>query len=105
MSKTGKIILWIVIAVVVVGGGIWWWIASQGNFPIATPAATNTIPEATSSTEGTASVTQPASYPQGSSDQSINQDMTSLNTQMNGLNSDNASVTESMNDQPVQQAQ
>ena len=31
--------------------------------------------------------------------------MTSLNAQMNGLSSDNASVTQSMNDQPVQQAE
>jgi hypothetical protein len=31
--------------------------------------------------------------------------MTSANAEINGLNSDNASVTQSMNDQPVQQGE
>ena len=83
--------MWIIIVVIVVGG-IWWWLSAktQSGAPAVTAPASN----ATSS-----------SYPQGSSDQSINQDMTDLNAQMNGLSSDNASVTQSMNDQPVQQAQ
>ncbi len=104
MSKTGKIILWVVLAVIVVGGGIWWWMASQAG---TTPAAmyNNTgATVASSSTSGT-SATASTSYPQGDSDQSINQDMASVNAQMNGLSSDNASVTQSMNDQPVQQAE
>jgi cytoskeletal protein RodZ len=91
MSKTGKVIMWIVIVVIVVGG-IWWWVVSQSNVAMA-PSNNNS-----SSTAST-------SYPQGDSDQSINQDMTNVNTQMNGLTSDNASVTQSMNDQPVQQAE
>jgi len=33
----------------------------------------------------------------------LNQDMTNVNTQMNGLNSDSASADQSMNDQPVSQ--
>jgi hypothetical protein len=97
MSKTGKVIMWIVIVVIVVGG-IWWWMASRSTTPAATM---NNSVGATATSSSTAST----SYPQGDSDQSINQDMASLNTQMNGLSSDNASVTQSMNDQPVQQAE
>ncbi len=102
MSKTVKIILWIVVVVIVVGG-IWWWMASRSGGPVSEnyTAPTSTAAGAASST---ASSTQTA-YPQGNSDQAINQDMTSLNAQMNGLSSDNASVTQSMNDQPVQQVQ
>jgi hypothetical protein len=96
MSTTGKIILWVVIAVIVIGG-IWWWLASRNSAP-----AGSTSPTTASTTSPTATST---SYPQGDSDQSINQDMTNANAQMNGLSSDNASVTQSMNDQPVQQAQ
>ncbi len=99
MSKTGKIILWVVVAAVVIGG-IWWWVASQSS--VAAPAVTNENGSLPNSTQTTTATT---SYPQGDSDQSIDQDMTSLDAQMNGLNSDNASITQSMNDQPVQQAQ
>lgn len=91
MSRTGKIILWVIVAAVVVGGGIWWWMASQNGAPSSMPTAMD---------NGSAST----SYPQGNSDQSINQDMASLDAQMNGLSSDSASVAASMNDQPVQQA-
>jgi len=100
MSKTGTIILWVVIAVIVIGG-IWWWIAASQS---GTPAATSNSYGNTTPTTG-ASTTASSPYPQGDSDQSINQDMTSLNAQVNGLNSDNANVTQSMNDQPVQQAE
>ena len=103
MSKTGKIILWVVIAVIVIGG-IWWWAASQGT-PAMTPNGYNNTSTTTASSTVGASTTASTSYPQGDSDQSINQDMTSANAQMNGLSSDNASVTQSMNDQPVQQGE
>ena len=109
MSKIGKIILWIVIVVIVVGGLWWWWMASQGGAPasnnnnsVGTTTASNPAAVSSSTASGTQTV---ASYPQGDSDQSINQDMTDLNTQMSGLSSDNASVTQSLNDQPVQQAE
>lgn len=97
MSTTGKVILWIVVAVIVVGG-IWWWAASQNS---GAPAVTAT----NGGGSPVASTTASTSYPQGDSDQSINQDMTSVNAQLNGLSSDNASITQSMNDQPVQQGE
>lgn len=97
MSTTGKVILWIVVAVIVVGG-IWWWAASQNS---GAPAVTATNGGGSPAASSTAST----SYPQGDSDQSINQDMASVNAQLNGLSSDNASITQSMNDQPVQQGE
>lgn len=99
MSKIGKIILWVVIAVVVIGG-IWWWAAGQAGAPSVSSGN-----NASTTTTSTASTTASSSYPQGNSNQSINQDMTNLNTQLNGLNSDNASVTQSMNDQAIPQVQ
>jgi cytochrome c biogenesis protein ResB len=104
MSKTGKIILWIVIVIIVVGG-IGWWMASRGGSPVAAPVSNNNSVGTAAVPSSTASGSQSTSYPQGDSDQSINQDMTNINTQMNGLSSDNASVTQSLNDQPVQQAE
>jgi cytoskeletal protein RodZ len=101
MSKTGKIILWIVIVLIIVGG-IWWWVVSQSN--VAMAPSNNNMPANTTSTANSSSAAS-TSYPQGDSDQSINQDMVSVNSQLNGLSSDNASVTQSMNDQPVQQAE
>lgn len=103
MSKTGQIVLWIVVAVIVIGG-IWWWVASRNHASTVAPAM-NSVPTASTTSMAGASTTASTSYPQGDSDQSINEDMTNLNTQLNGLNSDNASITQSMNDQPVQQAE
>jgi cytoskeletal protein RodZ len=105
MSKTGKIILWVVIAVIVIGGIWWWWVASQSAAPAMAPAMNGTSTGANMAAASGTPASASTSYPQGDSDQSINQDMTNLNAQMNGLNSDNASVTQSMNDQPVQQAE
>ncbi|HUC31173.1 MAG TPA: hypothetical protein VMR99_00585 [Candidatus Paceibacterota bacterium] len=102
MSKTGTMILWIVLAVIIIGGGIWWWVASQSGTPAA---VNNTMPPNGTSTSGSTAVASGTSYPPGDSDQSIGQDMTDLNTQMNGLSSDNASVTQSLSDQPVSQTQ
>lgn len=104
MSKTGKILLGVVVALLV-AGGVWWWFDTQyGGVPTATAPNVNGTPAAGTSSAAV-SPAPSSSYPQGDSDQSIEQDMTSLNAQLNGLNSDNASVTQSMNDQPVPQAE
>jgi hypothetical protein len=103
MSTTGKAVLWIVGIVIVVGGGIWWWMASH---PSNGSMDMNNMPGMTqTSTAAMASSTASSSLPQGDSDQSIDQEMTDINAQMNGLSSDTANVNQSMNDQPVQQAE
>ena len=103
MSSTGKITLWVVIILVVVVGGVWWWVASQGagtNGGVAPSTGTAAVvnPSSASSTASASS-----SLPQGNSNQAINQEMTNINAQMNGLSSDTASVNQSLNDQPVPQ--
>ena len=90
-----KAILWAVIAVIVVGGGIWWWAATRN--PASSPSLI--------SSNQAANPVPTSSLPQGDSNQSISQEMTSIDAQMNGLSSDTANISSSMNDQPVQQAQ
>jgi hypothetical protein len=110
MSKTTQIVLGVVAAVVVIGG-IWWAVASNNSgqgaglgynsssTSTSNSTSTNVVSETSTSTASSTAL------PQGSSDQSINQEMMSVNTQMNGLSSDSANVDQSINDQPVQQAQ
>jgi flagellar basal body-associated protein FliL len=88
MTKTA---LWIVIVVIVivVAGGIWWSMNSN--------TGTGTVAQNTNNGA--------AAQPSGNSDQAIDQEMASINAQMNGLSSDSASVNQGLSDQPVQQSQ
>lgn len=88
-----KTIAWIVAAVIVIGGGIWWWTAARNTGASSSMASDQMTPVATSS------------LPQGNSDQAISEEMTDINTQMNGLSSDTANISSSINDQPVLQAE
>ncbi len=87
MSSSSKAILWIVI-VVVVAGGAWWYLGSRKT-------------EAPSTQTNSAN-TAAATLSQGSSNQNLAQDLTKIDAQMNGLSSDSASVSQSVNDQPIQ---
>ncbi len=112
MSKTA---IWSVVVIVVlaIAGGLLWWNMNQGQSAVQTsnnaaPAATtaeNTPSVASTSSNGNPSQSEAVALPSGNSDQAINQELTDINTQMNGLNSDSASVNQSENDQPVQQTQ
>jgi len=104
MLKTVQIILWIIVVAIIVGG-IWWWMAPQSNVAMAPSSANNTNMPANVTSTVNSSNTASTSYPQGDSNQSINQDLTSVNSQLNGLSTDSASVTQSLNDQPIQQAE
>ncbi len=86
MSSSSKAVIWVV-AIVVVAGAIWWYVAAQN------PAEPETY-----GTNATSSV----AMSQGTSDQSLNQDLTQIDAQMNGLSSDSASVNQSFSDQPIQ---
>lgn len=107
-----KTILWIVVAVVVVGGGIWWWLAmSQGAMPAATAPASNPPAQApamqgqmASSTPSSTSMGNPGNVSANdNSNAGLDASLSNVDTQMNGFSSDNASVTQGMNDQPVSQ--
>jgi cytoskeletal protein RodZ len=108
MSTTAKIVLVVVVAVVVIGGGIWWWAASQANTNVGynSPAtSTSMANEGTVANNSTTTTSSSQATSQDDSDQAIQQDMTSVNTQTNGFSSDSASMNQSMNDQPVSQGQ
>lgn len=91
MSSSIKTVIWIVVGLVVIAG-VWWYVsASNKNNPVAT---TQTAAMANSmATNQPATGTTLAS---GTSNQDLNQDLTQIDAQMNGLASDSASVNQSM---------
>ena len=77
---------WIVIILIVIIGGVWWW-NSQSATVIA--PATENLPAATSD-QGL------STSPSDSSNAALNQDLNSVDSQINGLNSDNTAVDQSL---------
>jgi hypothetical protein len=114
MSKTSKIVLWVIVAIIVIGVIVWFIVprgsavpGSQGylapvsgNVPVSPNGQNVPSTVAPSSTSG-GLVTSPTD----DSNAALNQDITSINDQLNGLASDSASVTQGLNDQPVPQGQ
>jgi len=106
MSRNTKIAVWVVAAIVVVGGGAWWWMG-MGNSGIS-QVPTNPAPQ-TAMVGGNTNTT-PSSTPQGNgismtdnSNAALQADLSNIDSQMNGFSSDNASVNQGLNDQPVSQ--
>lgn len=106
MTTKAKTILWIIVAVVVIIGAVWWWwmsmsqtatapTTSQANQPSID--AGNNPPMAPTSTNGISATDD--------SNAGLQTDLSNIDSQMNGFSSDNASVTQGLNDQPVQQSQ
>lgn len=93
MTKTAKITLWVVVILAVIGLA-WWWMATYGQG--AMPGSTSSSMSETSAPAGSiaTSTVPPASaiVSTGTSDAALNQDMTNINAQLNGLASDTASV-------------
>jgi cytoskeletal protein RodZ len=88
MSTSAKIILWLVIIVLVVLG-VWWWFS---------PKSTGTNNSAASqATPSGPAVPSPAIVSTGTSDASLNQDLTNIDSELNGLSSDSAAVDQSLN--------
>jgi len=86
--------IWSIVIVVVLGGlGWWYWSHNGGQFPYGpfsseqAPNATTTLPSGTSN-----------------SDDAISQDLGAIDGQMGAFASDNASVSASISDQPVEQS-
>ena len=69
---------WIVIILIIIIGGVWWWNASQSATAIA-PVTDSTV-----------------SSPSDTSNVALNQDLSSVDSQMNGLQSDNTAVDQSL---------
>jgi hypothetical protein len=85
MSKSAKAATVIVIALIVVAG-IWWWSANTNR--TAAPG-----------------VTENANTASNVTDAALNQDLASIDLQMNGLASDSASADQGLSDQPITQSQ
>ena len=104
MSKTTQTILWVVIAVIVIGG-VWWWVSMGTQNPSASSgtqsnAAQNGQPSvATNNTTGGTSAISATD----TSDATLNQDLATLDGEMNQLSSDSASIDQGLNDQQITQ--
>lgn len=81
MSKTSKTVLWIVLVVVVLGL-IGWVYANQHPMNTA------------DNTANSASALQATTLSSGNSNDDLNQDMTKVDAQMQGLNQDSAAVNQ-----------
>ena len=104
---------WIIgiVVVVLIGAALWWsgWLKSGMTSPATT--TTNTAPTDQTQTQPTPQEQQAAIQQQNGmsaqsddSDAALQQDAASVDTQMQGLNSDSSSVNSSLSDQPVQQS-
>jgi HJR/Mrr/RecB family endonuclease len=89
MTKKSKNIA-IIIVVIVLICVVWIWYEISTNKNTITQSQTGT------NAQNTTSSTVPA-LTQGTSDQAINQDVNSLDQQLNGVSSDTASVNQSLN--------
>lgn len=94
------------IAIVVVAGGAWvlWWSGLLGGkqAPAAPATQTGAATQATSNTPPP--TLNGMSQANDTSDAAVAQDTAAVDVQMQGLNSDSASVDSSLNDKPVAQA-
>ena len=90
MSKTAKNIVGVLV-VVVIGVGIVWYMRHSAS----APGGQNGVSD--QPTQGQQSAAAKASLSQGSSDADLSQDTSTIDTQMNGLNSDNTSIDQGMN--------
>ena len=104
MSK--KSILWTVIVVVAAVIVVWLYIANSGaGAPAVQPTGDNSGNAPAASDNG--SVTSPAatSNPNDSSNSALDQDLSNVDQQLNGMSSDTQSINSGLNDQPVTQGQ
>lgn len=97
MSRTGKTAVLVVAVVVIVG---LWWLMSREN--AYAPTADTNAPSSPASGSGLGAGTAPTSA-QNTSDAGLEQDMASIDAQLNTLGSDSAAIDQSMNDKPVEQ--
>lgn len=103
MTKTAKVAL-VIVVVALLGVGIWWWTAGQNGATNAPTAANSVSPTPAASTSPSNQTPGTALNSSGNSNADLNANLSQIDGQMNAMNSDNASITQGMNDQPVQQS-
>ena len=92
-----KTLLWIVVAVIIVGIG--WYLVSQQGLPTPAPATQTAPTSETTAPQGGPSLTQ------GSSNAELTTDLSTIDSQVSGAQSDSAAVNQGLNDQPVAQTE
>ena len=88
-----KVVIGIIVVVVLLGG--LWWFASQQGVPAVNPG---NMPAAGNNTNNGAAISG-----RSTSDASLNQDLSNVDSQMNGFSADSANVDKGLNDQPIPQ--
>lgn len=106
MSTNAKWVMWAVAAVIVVGG-VWWLTGmnptavspTNSNATPANPAGQNNpSPQAQASSTNANGISTA-----DNSNATLQSNLSNIDTQMNGFTADNASISQSANDQPVSQ--
>lgn len=97
MSKTSKIVLWVVIAVIVAAVIVWFVVPRNSTAP-----GVQNVPVAGAPGNAPSGLT---TAPTDTSDAALNQDLANIDAQLNGLASDSASIDQGLNDQPIPQGQ
>ena len=89
MSKGSAKVWWIVIILIIIIGGVWWWNSSQSATAVA-PGSPSALPAAGNPDQGLSTA------PTDTSDTALNADLGSVDSQMNGLGSDNTAIDQSL---------
>lgn len=105
-----KTIEWSVVAViaVIILGGVWWYSSESG--PATSPVTVQVTPPTNQGVSKTSQVTPSngsggAVSASNNSDVTLNQDLSAVDSQISGLNSDITNVGQSLNDTPIPQGQ
>lgn len=84
---------------IVVIAGIWWYVSWQQTAQAPAPTSSNTQQQGTVGQQNGGS----NGLSQGDSNANLQQDLSAVDAQLNGLASDSVSVDQGLNDQPIQQ--
>jgi hypothetical protein len=97
--------MWVIVAIVVVVAIVWFVMMQNG----ATPSGQgSSVPAQNVQTSPTGQSNIPSGLTTAAKDDSnaaLNQDLNSIDSQLNGLSSDSANIDQGLNDQPVSQGQ
>jgi uncharacterized membrane protein affecting hemolysin expression len=86
-----KVILFVVI-IALIAGGVWWYSSGQNQHDVYTSEQGDT--GSSSQTAATISATN-------TSNEALDQDVLTINAQLNNLSNDSASIDQSFNDKPI----
>ena len=103
MTTTGKVLVGIVVVLILAGGAYYWYSSTHSAVNPTLQTATSTDSMQGMQTQGSTESASVLPSGSGTSDASLNQDTAAIDSQMTGLDSDNASVNSSVNDQPISQ--